>query len=240
MSSSPKHAPVGYLFYPPREQLLYQSLTLMVIDMQTQFIGPPPYPHCTTALIKAQRQLIERCQAKKIPYLSVVYQLTQHPGRPIDELELLPAPTERYEKSVDNAMRQQALAERLGGLQRPTIIMIGVNSHVCVARSAKTALDEAYNVIIPEDTTAIYCDIGEVLAKDQTTGRSIHAQYSGAMLADLIDEDGDYPDKLSCQVGTAAELWGAIEAANLGEKAYQEYLRQIGAQVFSQPKVEAA
>ena len=145
--------------------------TLLVIDMQDEFVKPEwtPYwvPEATRQVPKIKR-LIDRCRERKVPVIYTVFSGTHgHMDRPVSGPhmpnryrgriwhELAPQEDEIViHKPSYGAFYDTPLETILKNLGRDTVIICGTLTNYCCGTTARQAYERGYNVVFGSDVTA--------------------------------------------------------------------------------------
>jgi streptothricin hydrolase len=137
------------------------AAAVMVIDMQRAFVeGPGAIPHIGTVLPAAQRQ-IEAARAAGA--LVVFLQNDGAPGEPDQpgstgwELAFAPRPGDAVvRKRHDSGFSGTDLDAFLRDHRVKTISICGVMSEMCVAATARSAMERGYEVVLAHDAHGTY------------------------------------------------------------------------------------
>jgi nicotinamidase-related amidase len=128
---------------------------LLVIDAQSAFYGDDPVGEP-----EAMRGPLDRCAwlAGVATALGVPAVVTEEdPGRngptAARILAALPSDVPRFAKHVFGAADQPEILTAITATRRQTVIVVGLETDVCVAHSALGLLDRGYRVIAVEDAT---------------------------------------------------------------------------------------
>jgi nicotinamidase-related amidase len=119
---------------------------LLVIDLQESYRGKL---HREDAVVAASQRMIEAAGILGVPVL-VTEQYPKGLGHTRAEIAArLPAGTPRIEKTSFSALGAPDLAARLDALARPQIVVIGIETHVCVDQTVHDllALGRAVHVV---------------------------------------------------------------------------------------------
>ena len=125
---------------------------LVVIDIQQKLL-PPIFQK--EQLVRNAQLLIRAAGILKIPAL-LSTQYSRGLGDTVPEVSSLLAGTEAIDKTLFSCFGSDAfctLLKRLPG-QRNTLLLCGMESHICVAQTALAALREGYLVHIASDAVS--------------------------------------------------------------------------------------
>jgi nicotinamidase-related amidase len=110
---------------------------LLVIDLQESYRGKL---HREDEVVAASRRMIEAAGRLSIPVL-VTEQYPKGLGATRAEIaEVFPAGCDRFEKTSFSALGAGGLPERLAELARPQLVVVGIETHVCVNQTVHDLL----------------------------------------------------------------------------------------------------
>jgi len=135
-----------------RRPLETEQCALVVIDIQEKLL--PPIFH-KEELVRNASLLIRAAGILKIPTL-VSTQYARGLGATVPELSSLLAGTPATDKTMFSCFGSDvfcSLLKRLPG-QRNTLLLCGMESHICVAQTALAALREGYLVHVASDAVS--------------------------------------------------------------------------------------
>jgi len=129
-----------------------ERCALAVIDIQQKLL-PPIFQR--EQLVRNAQLLIRAAGILKVPTL-VSTQYAKGLGSTIPEIASLLPQTEAVDKTLFSCFGSEAfcsLLKRLPG-QRNTLLLCGMESHICVAQTALAALREGYIVHVASDAVS--------------------------------------------------------------------------------------
>ena len=135
-----------------RRPLEAEQCALVVIDIQQKLL-PPIFQK--EQLVRNSQLLIRAAGILKIPTL-VSTQYAKGLGEPVPEIASLLAGTEAIDKTLFSCFGSEAFCaglKRLPG-QRNTLLLCGMESHICVTQTALGALREGYVVHVASDAVS--------------------------------------------------------------------------------------
>ena len=134
---------------------------LIVVDVQTAFVTGTEAVPDHVPLLKAVGSLIALARMAKVPVIFL-----QNDGEPgtVDEphqpgwaLHFPPLPGESVvRKTADDGFDGTSLQELLVASGVQTVALCGVLSEMCVAATARAAMQRGYDVVLPHDGHATY------------------------------------------------------------------------------------
>ncbi len=131
-----------------RGTLLDRERTLLlVVDVQRRLA---PVIHGNETLLTNCARLIKGCRALGVP-LIVSEQYPKGLGQTVESLRALARDDEIVEKITFSCLRHRPLAERLAESGRDTLLVAGMEAHVCVTQTVLDALAAGYHVQVAAD-----------------------------------------------------------------------------------------
>jgi len=116
---------------------------LLVIDLQESYRGKL---HREDSVVAASRRIVEAADVLGVPVL-VTEQYPKGLGATRKEIaEKLPPGSETFEKTRFSALGAEGLLERLGALARKQVVVIGIETHVCVDQTVHDLLSHGFQV----------------------------------------------------------------------------------------------
>jgi len=119
----------------------------VVVDLQEPFLGtmfdrPRVTENC--------RKLIEAAKVLGLPIL-VTLQNPEKMGDTVPEIRDILPPHEPIDKMSFSCCGDDGFNERLAKLGKRTVILCGIETHVCISQTAHDLLQAGYKVHVPED-----------------------------------------------------------------------------------------
>jgi nicotinamidase-related amidase len=129
------------------------DFALVIIDIQERLAAAMPSAQNEAVGANAGR-LIALANELQAPIL-VTEQYPQGLGRTLTALaEALPSQTVPLEKVAFSCMAADGFADAVKNTNRRDIILIGMETHVCVLQSVLDLIERGYHVFVPEDGVA--------------------------------------------------------------------------------------
>lgn len=122
---------------------------LLVIDVQKKLTAAMDEAVCS-AVIKNTGILIDTAQLYNLPVL-VTEQYPKGLGSTVDELAAKLDGVTRFDKLCFDATREPAVVYALQSSPRRTVIITGMESHICVMSTALSLKAKAYTVYVAYD-----------------------------------------------------------------------------------------
>lgn len=138
-----------------------EDTILLVVDVQTALMEEHPYNE--EKVIENIQKLISYSRNKGI---EVIY--VRHDDGPGTELEnntrgwqifdkVAPKDTDKiFEKNFNSAFRKTGLKEYLDSKKIRKLILTGLQTEYCIDATVKSAFEQEYEVIIPEETNSTF------------------------------------------------------------------------------------
>jgi nicotinamidase-related amidase len=137
---------------------------LLVIDIQNFYFDGGSLPLTGSVAAAAQaRRVLDVFRARKLPIIHVRHtsQTTQSvDGEPTDQQytirpEVAPAPGEKViTKHYANSFRETDLLDCLKSLKITSLVIVGMQTHMCVEAAARAATDLGFDVTVIADACA--------------------------------------------------------------------------------------
>jgi nicotinamidase-related amidase len=135
-----------------RQALVAEQCALVVIDLQEKLL-PPIFQK--EQLVRNSQLLIRAAGILKMPVLTTT-QYAKGLGQIVPEIAALLPDGEALDKQLFSCFGSEAfcsLLKRLPG-QRNTLLLCGMESHICVTQTALAALREGYLVHVASDAVS--------------------------------------------------------------------------------------
>ena len=135
-----------------RRPLQAEKCALVVIDIQEKLL-PPIFQK--EQLVRNAQLLIRAAQILKIPAL-VSTQYAKGLGQTVPEIAALLPQTEAIDKTLFSCFGSDAFCDGLKRMpsDRDTLLLCGMESHICVTQTALAALREGYVVHVASDAVS--------------------------------------------------------------------------------------
>ncbi|HPV98367.1 MAG TPA: hydrolase [Spirochaetota bacterium] len=126
-----------------------ESACLMVIDVQERLFNAMEYD-IRRNVVRNIGILLETANAFSIPVV-LTEQYSKGLGRTIPDIREHLAGIEAFDKTCFNCMLDEPIRERIAEIGRRTVILCGIETHICVLTTALSLLGEGYHVIVASD-----------------------------------------------------------------------------------------
>jgi nicotinamidase-related amidase len=167
-----------------RRPLQPEQCALVVIDIQEKLL-PPIFQK--EQLVRNAQLLIRAAGILKIPAL-VSTQYAKGLGGIVPEVASLLAGTESVDKTLFSCFGSNAfcaLLKRLPG-QRNTLLLCGMESHICVTQTALGALREGYLVHVASDAVSSRTEWNWKIGLDRMRGAGAVISSTEMMIYELM------------------------------------------------------
>ncbi|MCI0481592.1 MAG: hydrolase [Candidatus Dadabacteria bacterium] len=127
-----------------------EDTTLVVVDMQEKLMSAMPDTESGVA-VKNVKILLEAAKVLDIP-VHVTEQYPKGLGPTISDIkESVGEGFHPIEKVVFSCARSPEFMDELKGLERSSVLLCGVETHVCVLQTAIDLVNDGYHVYVPAD-----------------------------------------------------------------------------------------
>ncbi|HEX4610006.1 MAG TPA: isochorismatase family protein [Urbifossiella sp.] len=132
---------------------------LLVVDIQDKLLANMPH---AVPLVRAAAFLLDVAALLDIP-VRATEQYPKGLGPTAAEIaRRLPAPP--VAKTAFSCCGAGTVLEELEMLQRPTVVLVGMETHVCVLQTALDLIDAGLQVVLPADALASWGDLDHATA----------------------------------------------------------------------------
>lgn len=126
-----------------------ESTCLMVIDVQERLFNSMEYD-IRRNVVRNIGILLETANAFSIPIV-VTEQYSKGLGPTIPDIRNHLGSIEAFDKTCFNCMLDAPIESRMAELGRKTVILCGIETHICVLTTALSLLERGYRVIVASD-----------------------------------------------------------------------------------------
>lgn len=167
-----------------RRPLEADRCALVVIDIQQRLL-PPIFQK--EQLVRNAQLLIRAAGILKIPTL-LSTQYSRGLGDTVPEVSSLLAGTEAVDKTLFSCFGSDAFRAQLKRLpgQRNTLLLCGMESHICVAQTALGALREGYLVHVASDAVSSRTEWNWKIGLDRMRGAGAIISSTEMMIYELM------------------------------------------------------
>lgn len=164
--------------------LLNKEKTVFVlIDLQEKFI---PVIHEVKELIKNSNILINASELFEIP-LIVTEQYPQGLGNTVSEI-CVPKNAVKIEKTVFSCFDSNEFVSELNKFNPDSIVLFGVEAHVCVFKTAMNALKKGLNVFVVADAVSSRTFQNKKIALNRLTQANAFIESTEMILFQLLKD----------------------------------------------------
>ncbi len=171
-----------------RRQLEPEQCALIVVDIQEKLL-PPIWEK--ERLVRNSQLLIRLAGILKIPAL-VTTQYTKGLGNTVPEIASLLPDTTPVDKLMFSCFGSDAfcsLLKRLPG-QRTTVLLCGMETHICVMQTALGALREGYLVHVAADAVSSRTELNWRIGLDRMRDAGAIISSTEMMMYELLRSSG--------------------------------------------------
>jgi nicotinamidase-related amidase len=171
-----------------RRPLEAEQCALLVIDIQQKLL-PPIFQR--EQLVRNSQLLIRAAGILKMPAM-ISTQYAKGLGGTVPEISSLLPGTEAIDKTLFSCFGSDAfcsLLKRLPG-QRTTLLLCGMESHICVTQTALAALREGYLVHVASDAVGSRTEWNWKIGLDRMRGAGAIISSTEMMMYELMRASG--------------------------------------------------
>lgn len=164
-----------------------QDSVLVVIDVQDSFLAPIAQKEKVVARCAF---LVEIASLLNVPIL-VTEQYRERMGETTEAIRrLLPPSVVRRDKLCFSSYRAGGFEEDLSALARKDVILVGIESHICVTQTALDLHAAGYRVYVCEDATAARPPDAHGIAMRRLRHAGITVVHSESVAYEWLDAAG--------------------------------------------------
>jgi|GEM_PF-29014 len=172
---------------PVRGRISMQSSVLAVIDVQDSFLAPIAQKEKVVARCSF---LVEVAGLLDVPIV-VTEQYRERMGETTEALRrLLPPGVVRRDKLCFSSYRANGFEEDLAAMARKDIVLVGIESHICVTQTALDLHSAGYRVYVCEDATAARPPDAHGIAMRRLRHAGITVVHSESVAYEWLDTAG--------------------------------------------------
>lgn len=134
----------------PRVQLLADQCLITLIDLQTSLA---PHLYEPNRLVDRILFIVRIAQLLNVPLIATE-QNPDRMGRTVDEVLALLDKSLIFSKYSFDACHSEAFVTTISGFNRPKVIVIGAETHICVSSTAQSLLDRGFQTVVCPDAVS--------------------------------------------------------------------------------------
>ena len=170
-----------------KNDLLNRGRTcLLVVDVQERLL---PVIHENETVVRNIERLIRGAEILGVPVI-VSEQYPKGLGPTVEPLLKLVKGASAAEKITFSCLRDPGLAERIRRTGRDTLLVCGIESHVCVLQTALDALKEGYKVQVAADAVSSRSPVNKQIALERLAGAGAVITCTESALFELLEKAG--------------------------------------------------
>ena len=162
-----------------------ENTTLLVIDIQERLM---PVIDQQEQIFKNANCLIKGAEILNIPVV-VTEQYPKGLGNTCTEIELPELPA-IFEKTCFSCMQSEQVLQQLEQAERKSLIICGVEAHICVLKTALDALKSGFEVHVVADAVSSRTQENKQIALERLRQSGVFIVSTEMALFQLIDEAG--------------------------------------------------
>jgi len=164
----------------------YQTC-LLVIDVQEKLL---PHIHDKEALVDNIRRLVQAAAILELPVI-VSEQYPRGLGPTVAPVaEVLGEEVKTYEKTTFSCIADKGLVRATADTGRDTLLICGIESHVCVSQTALDALAKGFKVQVAADAVSSRSRENKRLALERLARAGVVITSTEAALFELLERAG--------------------------------------------------
>ncbi|HPN84012.1 MAG TPA: isochorismatase family protein [Victivallales bacterium] len=167
-----------------------ESSVLVVIDIQEKLIKAMDKAQIASS-IKRSEILIDSCIKLKVPVV-FTEQYSKGLGPTVEELKGFLPLCDVFEKSTFSCFGNKAFSDRIKELNPETIIICGIETHVCVQQTAFDAMSSGCGVVIPADAVCSRSSQNKDIALNLMLSSGVAVTSTESLIFALI-KDSTHP-----------------------------------------------
>jgi len=164
-----------------------ENSVLVVVDMQESFLAPI---HRREEVEQNVAFLMKAANLLGVPILTTV-QYSSRMGGVIESLkELLPDGIEAVDKLCFSCLGQESFARQLQATGRRQVLLVGIETHICMMQTALDLLEASYQVHVPWDATSSRSEHDARFALERMRAEGVHITGVESALYEWLYEAG--------------------------------------------------
>ncbi len=171
-----------------RQPLLAESCTLIVIDIQEKLL-PPIFEKAS--LLRNCQLLVRTANLLKVPTI-LTTQYSKALGATVREIASLLPDVQPFDKQIFSCFGSEAFCASLKRLPGPrnTMLLCGMESHICVMQTALSALREGYLVHVASDAVSSRAEWNWKIGLDRMRAAGAVISSTEMMMYELMRSSG--------------------------------------------------
>jgi len=162
-----------------------KKTAFLLIDMQEKFL---PVISGMDKVIKNTNILVRAAQILGV-HLIVTEQYPAGLGKTIEKIEI-PQKTPVMEKTEFSCLRNSEFLNKLKNLKVDTLVIFGIETHVCVLQTALDAIANGYKVHIVADAVSSRTEENRTIALDRMRQAGAFIDSTEILLFQLLEKAG--------------------------------------------------
>lgn len=161
------------------------EVAFILVDIQEKFL---PVIHKIETVIDNTNKLVKAASILKVP-LIVTEQYPRGLGRTVDSIDL-DAEQEVIEKISFDCFGCDGFTEELEKLQAKSLVIFGIEAHVCVLKTALGAIDAGYEAHVVADAVSSRTAENKILALERLRQSGVFIVSTEMILFQLMERAG--------------------------------------------------
>mgnify|MGYP000929617433 CR=1 FL=1 len=163
------------------DRLTAKDMAVVVVDMQPSVLSAIPRG---SSILDRTKFLVEACSLLKIPVLATVQNETRLGGTE-PELARLMA-TKPIDKMSFGCCGCLAFRKALQATERPVVLLVGIETHICVTQTTLQLLEDDYEVAIAVDAVGARSDLAHRSGLDRLRYAGAERLHSEAIVYEWL------------------------------------------------------
>ncbi|MBQ7126932.1 isochorismatase family protein [bacterium] len=156
---------------------------LLIIDIQEKLLNAV---YNKDIVEKKSQILAKTASILNIPTI-VTEQYPQGLGATVDSIKsLIDANSEIYEKTEFNAMLNPKIKEAVLSKNKKTVILLGIESHICVYQTAEALQQDGFKVVVAADAVSSRSEYEYSLAMSNLKNININVKSAEMIVFELL------------------------------------------------------
>jgi nicotinamidase-related amidase len=168
--------------------LAAENCALLVIDIQAKLLPPI---HQNERLVKNSQLLIRLAKVLNLPVL-VTTQYEKGLGKTVSDIASLLPPGAIYDKQEFSCFANEGFCKAAQALpqQRKTLLLCGMETHICVMQTALGALNQGINVHVAADAVGSRTELNWKLGLERMRDAGAVISSTEMMMYELMAKSG--------------------------------------------------
>src|SRR5690606_8213337 len=164
-------------------RLRLDETQLVIVDMQARLL---PHIHAADDVVAQTVRLLRACGPMGVP-VTVLEQYPRGLGRTAEEILAAAQGAPRLEKLTFSGCGDEAVRARIDALGRPSVLLAGVEAHVCVQKTALDLLAIERRPFVLADAVGSRRELDRDMALRRMSGAGVTVTTVEAAIFEMLD-----------------------------------------------------